>query len=255
LIPAVTTEPTAAIDQQLPYYFYLQNLTDIFHWRSYGPGHFWSLAVEENFYLLWPFLVFFISEKWLTRLIIFFVAVSFAVRVLLLMKGIGGQYFIMSSFDALALGSLLALKEAKSGLKAENGMKYFAILILFLFPSIVFWFIMNKHAPKAIQVLDFPVITIVYLCLVAGLVSFKNSAIVNKVFCSAPLLYLGKISYGMYVYHTLCFYFYFKHFSSGNVLVDLPVTFLIAITIASLSYYYFEIPFLKLKDKFAVKKS
>ena len=67
--------------------------------------------------------------------------------------------------------------------------------------------------------------------------------------------YLGKISYGMYMYHTIAVVIGVKialNFQQSNW-VSYPIAYILTISISALSYQYFEKPFLKLKDKFTIK--
>ena len=70
------------------YLFYLQNIGMTFWHGSVGePGHFWSLGVEEHFYLLWPLLIVFCKERHLARVLLGLIAGSIACRLLLLSLG------------------------------------------------------------------------------------------------------------------------------------------------------------------------
>ena len=69
--------------------------------------------------------------------------------------------------------------------------------------------------------------------------------------------YLGKISYGMYMYHTIAVVIGVKisHSFGNSNLVSYPISYILTIIMAGLSYQYFEKPFLKIKDKFTTVKS
>ena len=64
LLPLLFGEPIPPAPTQLWSWFYLENVPQTFvSLRTSGPGHFWSLAVEEHFYLIWPLLVFSLSRR------------------------------------------------------------------------------------------------------------------------------------------------------------------------------------------------
>ena len=76
-------------------------------------GHFWSLAVEEHFYLFWPILVYFVPNKHLVKLCISMILFSFGFRILtayLDEPSIVRYIFTFSRFDALCLGAYMAVK-------------------------------------------------------------------------------------------------------------------------------------------------
>lgn len=59
LIPEATV-PSAG--EQAYYWLYLQDFSETFDWLAKGPSHYWSLAIEEHFYMFWPLLVFFLDK-------------------------------------------------------------------------------------------------------------------------------------------------------------------------------------------------
>jgi peptidoglycan/LPS O-acetylase OafA/YrhL len=66
VLPILLNIPQAEFSDQLPFYLYLQNIYSTFRMPIAGPPHFWSLAVEEHFYLIWPVVVYYVPLKHLT---------------------------------------------------------------------------------------------------------------------------------------------------------------------------------------------
>jgi peptidoglycan/LPS O-acetylase OafA/YrhL len=94
---------------QLWYWFYLGNWAWL---RGQDIGyfyHFWSLAVEEQFYLVWPCVIFMTSRRTLAKICIALALVAPILRILLYIKGVDGFIFTTSHLDALGLGALAAL--------------------------------------------------------------------------------------------------------------------------------------------------
>lgn len=251
LVPYITDEPFVAFEKQWSYWFFFQNFTASLNQPIHGPIHFWSLAIEQNFYFLWPFLVYYLNNKQLYRVIFFIILFSISVRLVLLSLGHGGYYFTLSSVDALIIGSTLALNELKSGFSAKWAKRYLLLLMAFIIPSFIFWFLIDGKGPKIVQVLKFPFINIAYLAFIGFLLVYKEHKFINRIFAFQPLVYIGKISYGLYVYHPLCFYFYFKYFATHNIVFDLFTAFGISFIISSATFHFLESPFLRLKNTFS----
>ena len=97
---------------QLWYWFYAGNWGLYFGRSNDFFLHFWSLAVEEQFYLLWPWVVFAASRRMLARICIAVALLAPIVRILLYAKGLQVSdifVFTSSHFDSLCLGALAAL--------------------------------------------------------------------------------------------------------------------------------------------------
>jgi peptidoglycan/LPS O-acetylase OafA/YrhL len=95
------------------YWFYVANWLSI---RDQLLGrvvsHFWSLAVEEQFYLVWPCVVFLTSRRTLALVCIALPLASEVIRIVLFLKGVDGDaihFLTVAQFDGLALGALAAL--------------------------------------------------------------------------------------------------------------------------------------------------
>lgn len=92
-LPLILSEPIYPFSEQKYFWVYLQNIARTFEWKSEGPVHFWSLAVEEHFYFFWPILFFFFSIKRLTQIIIGVVVFAFLVRIIMLQYHLPVYYF------------------------------------------------------------------------------------------------------------------------------------------------------------------
>ena len=94
------------------YFPYLQNVGMTFWPGQVGePGHFWSLGVEEHFYLFWPCLVLLCAERHLPKILLVIIAAGAGFRMMLI-PFVGETnifWFSPCRLDALALGALLAV--------------------------------------------------------------------------------------------------------------------------------------------------
>src|SRR5581483_10365332 len=110
--PRPNSVPVVA-DEKL-YYLYLVNWLTLWNgpWRANFLGHFWSLAVEEQFYLLWPLCVWLFVRRKLTRLAVIVSMLSLAVRVAWVAYAGPGQAIVMATvtrMDSLLCGALSAI--------------------------------------------------------------------------------------------------------------------------------------------------
>jgi peptidoglycan/LPS O-acetylase OafA/YrhL len=246
VIPLFIKQPPVSVYQgEYMYWFYLQNIADTFNWNTYGPQHFWSLAVEEHFYLFWPLVVYFTSKKGLVRFIVFVVFMALVCRCLLIYNGYGTFYFTFSVMDGLAIGAFLAWLESAGKLQA---VKFNLLIIGSLVLLICTWVFVGGKAYDWVQEIKFPIIAVFYMAVIGKLISAKGW--LNKVFSSNGLRFTGKISYGLYVFHPMCYGIYYHFFGGNNIWINALVCFSFSYIIATISFYAFEIHFIKLKRYF-----
>jgi len=96
---------------ELSYWAYFSNWYGPFHHGPEAVSHFWSLAIEEQFYLLWPFAIHRRSADWVLRLCLAIAAASLLLRVVMLLAGAPTQAsytFLVTRMDALAFGGAAA---------------------------------------------------------------------------------------------------------------------------------------------------
>jgi peptidoglycan/LPS O-acetylase OafA/YrhL len=180
------------------FYFYKME-----YWGLYTT-HFWSLAVEEQFYLLWPWIILFLNRKYLVHAIGGFIVVGMFTQVV---HG-RNEYGLLPTytcFDSFGLGALLSwvmtMNPAVSG-KFYRILSLTALLVAGLvlaqafYGTLVFLPQRTLHSIIALWVISSIVIpgkkTKRYL---AGFLNFQ------------PLVFAGKISYGLYLYHLCLPYF------------------------------------------------
>ena len=235
---------------------------------------FWSLAIEEHFYLLWPLVVFFLPRKWLLRVCLASLPFCFALRFVLCYHS---PSFLLSGvltpcrIDGLCFGALMALAIREGSPRAaalRRAAPYLAVaFFLPLVPVFAktngtgtsrldFWMQVAGHSLLALS--------FGFLILTAA-ASPRRTPLVRLL--SFPFLRsCGKYSYGMYVLHTLAYPWYIRFFPVdlywqmvGHQLVAvwIHVAFSVGATfcLAWLSWHLYEKHFLKLKRFFVPRRT
>jgi peptidoglycan/LPS O-acetylase OafA/YrhL len=210
-------------------------------------GHFWSLAIEEQFYLVWPFIVLFANCKQLIWIAIVFVMVSIGLRMTvdnpMLTYGLP-----FAHLDGLSIGAIIAVLYR---LNREVLFSYSKLIMGVCFLIFLGCLAVNRSPDFGHQT---PLtITIVSLFFGAVLITSLRSPMVKNILTNKVLLFFGKYSYGIYVFNSI-----FIHFSNwagadrltGNQrLIVYSGLFLLIIVTSVLSYHLFEVRFLRLKKR------
>ena len=233
-------------------------------------GHFWSLCVEEQFYLLWPLVVYRVGDR--KRLIkvslgviccvpvIRLLCFQFASANLLQLELVYRSLFTRA--DALILGGLAALLlrgPEREWIERHRRTLVFASVI----PALTFGFYViagttNRLLPP-LQSRFAVTLGYTFLDLAAAgiiLELIHPSSWLSKVFSLTWLRRLGVVSYGFYVFHDLPHQYYIGVSRRFLPHAGRPGLFAIAftgtLTLTILSYHLYEKHFLRLKQKFAV---
>jgi peptidoglycan/LPS O-acetylase OafA/YrhL len=216
-------------------------------------SHFWSLAVEEQFYLAWPFVILLTPRRHLARAMVF--CIGFACAFRLAGEFVWGwnevqrEVLTFSCLDSLALGGLFAWWQYGRPARAEGLTRWLLIVALpvwivltgivhYSFPS--FGWVARSLDPFAL----------------GGVVFAAASGRFAFVLARRPLAYLGRISYGMYVFHLFVPLSVRKILRVVFHLQNLPapvlVTLYTCVTIAAaaVSWHFFEAPLNSLKRFF-----
>ena len=173
--------------------FYVIKIND---WPG-AVAHLWSLAVEEQFYLVWPFVIFFVPRHLLPTVLFSLIAVSPIFRLAWSSAGLGdfGAWVMPPAcFDALAMGALLALFKAERRLIGVVGLVGFCLWLAVTFSPIGrLWFVANAE-------IALTAVSMIFVWVIArAAVGFAGLA--GRILRSRVLQYVGTISYGMYVLH------------------------------------------------------
>jgi peptidoglycan/LPS O-acetylase OafA/YrhL len=156
--------------------------------------------------------------------------------------------------DELAIGALLALLEVRNKLVSKNATKFLLLFVAIIIPTLIMWVYFTGSANPVIQVVKFLLIAFSYFSIIGFLISTKETNFIKKVLQIKPLLFSGKISYGLYVFHPFCFGIVFHFLNISNIIANFVLSFAFTYLIAILSYYLFENRFLKLKKYFEYRK-
>ena len=232
------------------YYVYLQNFARTFNWELSGPSHFWSLAIEEHFYFFWPALVYFTitnSKRLLLMISVALVVAALILRYVMLKDNYEINVFTFTRLDQLALGCILAILENKGYLNRKAGRVFLVITAI----GVVAVALCGKLNYFYLNLLKHNAYGLLFMGLTGYCIVEQANTLINRVLTSGLLQYLGKISYGIYVWHRLIMKLNSYYFKPVGLVVDFLLVFLLTVLVATLSFYLIERPFLKLKKYFA----
>ena len=223
-------------------------------------SHLWTLSVEEQFYFVWPWLVFFLPKRWL--LPSFFGTVLFAVAYLVVAFPWLGPWLNVTpfaSFDCFGAGALLALaqrRECGGDPRLRRSLCLIGLVVgIPLFIVTVAGQFSPASIPGRLGTMNLAM-TFLFVPLISGAASgFTGPA--GILLMLKPIRYIGRISYGIYVYH-LPVGWVISHstwFHAMPRFIPHSVVFLLAtIALAALSWHLFERPINGLKRLFPYRE-
>jgi peptidoglycan/LPS O-acetylase OafA/YrhL len=212
----------------------------------------WTVSIEEQFYLIWPLLVKRLERRGLivTGVVIFLLAT--VCRIGFVLAGVSGGYIYYGSTarcDSIALGILVALFADRLPELTRTAR------FLLVSGGLVGWIAASAwltDQPGAISMREVPGRLIIALAAGAMLYGCLYSR--SKLLTSAWAVRLGKVSYGLYLWHLtgLLLAKSVLHPISGTALLGTKaVGFVLTLLLAFASYRWVESPFLRMKDRFA----
>jgi peptidoglycan/LPS O-acetylase OafA/YrhL len=259
------------IPQDWKYYaLYVENY--LFYFRQAYPGGklspMWSLAVEEQFYLIWPWLIFFVSAKNIKYVLgsgIMISILSMLILPLVLEKKEFIVFLTPSCFDAFCWGGILSYTVVYHKEMLEKFSSVFKVLGLIAISMYIG--LQCFHVS-----FDFLARTLlsIFVTWILSIILLNKTGKFDALFSNKILMSIGKVSYGVYLFHcfvpviinSIIHWLKKKQFSSPIFLnffrwtesENSPVSYLIysitLLVVVYTSFYFFEKPILKLKNRF-----
>jgi peptidoglycan/LPS O-acetylase OafA/YrhL len=248
--------------------FNIQNIRSVFLWFLFyasniyffkiqswqgSLSHLWTLAVEEQFYIIWPFIILFIPGKYLYRSIIGIILIGPVFRTIIFLFSRSDPNFsdilTPACMDYFGLGALLAYFRSNNIQSLEfKNMRIKLFLLANIFSIIILYFLSDNLITETIFKFN---IAVICLSLISK-ASTGFSGFLKKVFENSVLMYLGKISYGLYLFHNFIplVYNVLNLPPIQNVYFKFSVQAALLVLIASASWFAIERPINNLKRYF-----
>jgi peptidoglycan/LPS O-acetylase OafA/YrhL len=239
-------------------------------------AHLWSLSVEEQFYVVWPWLIFFLPIKWLKKVVPAWILLAPVLR-LIVSSLYGGDvharmvvaHSLLCQADGFAIGGCVAI--FRDQLPRQSRKLLWIMTVAVIAIGLVNYFAGASAAGSYWRTLGWPhhflgefnyqsvwsysVINIWAATLILASLQGTAPAILNF----PPLVFLGRISYGAYLSHAplLGVYFYYLRpidtFSVRGLVIFL-IWFANVILVSWLSFRFIELPFLRIKNRLGGKQ-
>jgi peptidoglycan/LPS O-acetylase OafA/YrhL len=231
--------------------------------------HFWSLSIEEHFYLVWPLMVFALARQ--PRSLIM---VSLAIAVCAMLARLTGSLLGLSwwttytltpfRLDGLALGAFVAvmMRQPRGMDRLKRALPLATPVFAGLLAATFVWTrLISRDELDLILPLRADLILMLLACLLVWALLAPKRAMISRFFRSRSLVLLGTYSYGLYVYHHFISYYMTANRSdlklsgllgshSAALALQSTLGIVASFVIAWLSYEFFEKRFLRLKRLF-----
>jgi peptidoglycan/LPS O-acetylase OafA/YrhL len=243
-------------------------------------GHLWSLAIEEQFYVMWPLVVLLTPRRELAKVCVVLMGFSVLLRVYLSTVGLAhyGWLLMPSRLDGLMGGSLVAILAAEHPERLRNSARaiitaltaliilYVTSMLVLLWPSkvdLLHTFYIQLPA-RRVEIALWPFLSAIFFSSIVALaVTQENRA--PRWLSARWLRSTGRYSYGMYLFHSvILFLFYLAHlplrhpiggFDFPYQLVWIVLLILVSRTTGAITWNAFEKQFLKLAPAYRFPSS
>jgi peptidoglycan/LPS O-acetylase OafA/YrhL len=226
----------------------------------------WSLAVEEQFYIVWPWLVLLLGEKALAKILTAALVLSPIIRAIAVHYGVGGfaiYNFSIFRLDGLIVGALIALWARSSSFSLAR-LRNAALPLLVLGAIGGTWLAPSAITNTAPNPLTYSALAILFGAALGLALTAKPGGIPHRILTCRPMRYTGKVSYCLYLVHLPVFVLlnsnaFQRRFHFGSpALTDITVLvigFAVVYAIAALSWYGLETRVLAFKSYFECKST
>ncbi len=251
---------------------YLSNFYYYFRQHFDGPASlFWTLAVEEQFYLIWPLTVLFLPKRAIFPFTLSVAILGTVFRTNALLEDTGFKILLPACMNFLAIGALVAVVQdpicGSAPMRKRLLQSFGSLIVLLACCSVITMLKLGAHAAmgsRVIRAFDQPMISMIYACVFAW-ISTGSARWARPVLCLPPLVYLGRISYGLYLYHLFVTFGLKRgqHWLAAHIgeihafqlTETFAARFVVTVIVASASWFLFEKPINDLKAFFPYRSS
>lgn len=254
----------AGVERQL--WYHLSFTTNLYiPWSGDWEGclfHLWSIATEEQFYLIWPAAILLLRPSTRKRIVIYGIVAAVLYRFITEFAGEGAhfhaRYLPIAQLDCFFLGSALAdLYTSYAETQPDMVRRWVRSCVAWgcysmLIGSLSYLLGLTPYFSDG----SFTLLSLrLWFAALIGSIAMRppNPA---KGFFYLILIYLGKRSYGIYMYHTMVLYFILRSdggFGGAQPLLTCAIVFSITTCCAIVSWRYIESPFNQLKSRFPIR--
>lgn len=238
------------------YIFFIQNLLFAAMPGTLGPT--WSLAIEEQFYVFWAPVARIARNAALLPLLIAIFIASPIIRLINTgalghLQGVLTEVHTLTHLDGLAIGSLVALSLRMFNFSRASWKRFATCGLAAGVAGAAMMPFHGSNFTDSLLALGFGGM------LIAALLATGKRTAYGRFLTWRPLKYLGTISYGLYLIHVLCFVLIgafdlkMEKYGMGGDLAVVAVRLILSISAATLLWYGFERPILRLKKRFVSK--
>lgn len=227
---------------------------------TYPFSHFWSICIEEHFYLFWPIIIALLPVKKMPSAIVLLIGFSWMYKIYTYLFLDSNWYHLylhtFSRMDVILLGGLLAVIYLKRPFEFRLHWSISAIISVILIFLFAFDDLSNYENMFNGVTRKFVYISLTGLLMMDMLFNPHRKNLLGRF---KPLLYLGKVSYGIYMYGNILVLVVIKkvlyQFGINNIYLYFLIIFISSLLVPVISYELLEKPFLKLKQRFALVKT
>jgi peptidoglycan/LPS O-acetylase OafA/YrhL len=228
-------------------------------------NHFWSLAVEEQFYLFWPWLIILIPTKYSEKIIIGLIILSILTKTYLFIyfpdKWMVNSYFTLSCMHALGIGALISYWN----IYRKNIISYLSKFVWVVTGVVVYFSIHYFCFFYKIGWLHVIFDDVLFALMSALVINYasqnKFTGVLKYILENKFVVYSGKISYGLYIFHlfvpNLFWSYLFPRIDSvvSNKYIICIIFYLMTFVMAHISWKLMENPINNLKRYFPYLKT